>query len=343
MKDVAPPGWDALTVEVPGGHVLQSTVSAAHAVEDGWRPRFVTFTDGAGALVLTRRRAPLPGFLAYASRGPVAGEGGAQAAAARALALGRWARRAGATILAVDPELDADPSFEATLAAGGFVPAEEIQPSRHRLVVSWASGTDEAALFAGLSKTTRQRVRQRAAPGGDGAGGRGRRPLARSGPLPGRHGRPQGLHLLLATRLPDLVATPARRPGWAGCSWPRPGTGSLAACSCTARAATSRPPSRPTIPPPARRSPGRCSCCAGMPCAWPSRAGCRAWTWAGWTSPGHGAGPSRATRRGGCTSTRSASARTGSNRRGHTSWSSARPSTARGLVARSARRALRRR
>ena len=159
VKDVAPPGWDALTVDVPGGHVLQSTVSAAHAVEDGWRPRFVTFTDGAGALVLTRHRAPLPGFLAYASRGPVAGEGGAQAAAARALALGRWARRAGATILAVDPELDADPSFEASLAAGGFAPAEEIQPSRHRLVVSWAPGTDEAALFAGLSKTTRQRVR----------------------------------------------------------------------------------------------------------------------------------------------------------------------------------------
>jgi lipid II:glycine glycyltransferase (peptidoglycan interpeptide bridge formation enzyme) len=159
VTDVAPPGWDALTVDVPGGHVLQSTVWAAQTVEEGWRSRFVTFTDGAGALVLTRRRAPLPGFLAYASRGPVAGEGGARAAAARALALGRWARGAGATILAVDPELDADDAFEATLAAGGFVPAEEIQPSRHRLVVSWAPGTEEDALFAGLSKTTRQRVR----------------------------------------------------------------------------------------------------------------------------------------------------------------------------------------
>jgi hypothetical protein len=159
VTDVAPPGWDVLTVDVPGGHVLQSTVWASQTVEEGWRSRFVTFTDGAGALVLTRRRAPLPGFLAYASRGPVAGEGGAPAAAARALALGRWARGAGATILAVDPELDADQAFEATLAAGGFVPAEEIQPSRHRLVVSWPQGTSEDTLFGGLSKTTRQRVR----------------------------------------------------------------------------------------------------------------------------------------------------------------------------------------
>jgi len=159
VTDVAPPGWDALTVDVPGGHVLQSTVWAAHTVEEGWRSRFVTFTDGAAALVLTRRRAPLPGFLAYASRGPVAAEGGAGAAAARSLALGRWAHGAGATILAVDPELDADEAFEATLAAGGFVPAEEIQPSRHRLVVGWAPGASEDTLFGGLSKTTRQRVR----------------------------------------------------------------------------------------------------------------------------------------------------------------------------------------
>jgi hypothetical protein len=125
----------------------------------GWRARFATFTDGGAALVLTRRRAPLPGFLAYASRGPVAGADGATASAARALALGEWARRAGATVLAVDPELDADTTYEARLAAGGFVPAEEIQPSRHRLVVSWAPGAAEDELWAGLSKTTRQRVR----------------------------------------------------------------------------------------------------------------------------------------------------------------------------------------
>jgi len=159
VTEVAPPGWDALTVDVPGGHVLQSAVWAVQASEDGWQPRFVSFTDGAAALVLTRQRPPLPGFLAYASRGPVAGEGGARGAAARALALGRWARQEGATILAVDPELDADAAFEATLAAGGFVPAEEIQPSRHRLVASWAAGTAEETLFARLSKTTRQRVR----------------------------------------------------------------------------------------------------------------------------------------------------------------------------------------
>ncbi len=159
VASAAPAGWDRLTVDVPGGHVLQSAVWADHAVTLGWRPLFMTFTDGGAALVLTRRRRPLPGLLAYASRGPAPGRGGPAAAAMRALALGGWARAARATILAVDPELPADDTYDTTLAAGGFVATEELQPSRHRLEVTWPVGATEAELRAGLGKTTRQRLR----------------------------------------------------------------------------------------------------------------------------------------------------------------------------------------
>jgi lipid II:glycine glycyltransferase (peptidoglycan interpeptide bridge formation enzyme) len=157
--DLPPADWDARTVDPPGGHVLQGTAWAEQCRAWGWHPRFVTFDDGRAALVLVSRTPPLPGFVAYCPRGPITDGDAPADAAARALALAAWARADGATILAVDPELDADPSFEATLAAGGFRPAEEIQPSRHRLVLDLPAGTDEEALRGRLSRSTRQRIR----------------------------------------------------------------------------------------------------------------------------------------------------------------------------------------
>ncbi len=161
----APAGWDAATVDVPGGHVLQGTAWAEHNRTLGWGPRFVAFDDGRAALVLTRRRWPLPGFLAYASRGPVAAGDPPVTVAARAAALAAWARGAGATILAVDPELDADPAYDAALEAAGFRPTEEIQPSRHRLVLAIPPGASEADLLARVARGTRQRIRAAQAAG----------------------------------------------------------------------------------------------------------------------------------------------------------------------------------
>ena len=132
VRPTAPDGWDAHAVEPPGGHVLQGTAWAAHRASLGWSPQFVTFDDERVALVLTHRQPPLPGFVAYAPRGPIAAGDPPDAVAARAVALACWARDAGGTILAVDPELDQDPRYESALGAGGFVETEEIQPSRHR-------------------------------------------------------------------------------------------------------------------------------------------------------------------------------------------------------------------
>lgn len=159
VAEQAPAGWDALTVAPPGGHVLQSAAWAEHRRDHGWRPRFVAFDDGRAALVVTRRLRPMPGFLAYAPRGPIGAGDPAERVAGRALALAHWLRTEGATVLVVDPVLDATPSYGAALRAGGFAPTEEIQPSRHRLVLPLGPGATEEQLLAGFAKTTRQRIR----------------------------------------------------------------------------------------------------------------------------------------------------------------------------------------
>jgi lipid II:glycine glycyltransferase (peptidoglycan interpeptide bridge formation enzyme) len=159
VADSVPAGWDAATVEPGGGHVLQSAAWAEHRRGQGWRPRFVRFSDERSALVLTRRQPPLPGFLAYAPRGPISAGDPVDQVASRAAALADWLRGEGGTILAVDPELDADPAYDARLAAAGFTETEEIQPSRHRLVLPLPSGSDEESVLAGMSKQTRQRIR----------------------------------------------------------------------------------------------------------------------------------------------------------------------------------------
>ena len=158
MLGAPPAGWDAVTVDPPGGHVLQGTAWAAHRHRQGWRPRFVLFDDRRAALVLTRARPPLPGFLAYCPRGPIAAGDPPALVAARAEALAQRLRAEGATIFAVDPELDADPAYDAAMAAAGFRATEEIQPSRHRLVLDLPPGTDEAGLLAAMSKSARQRI-----------------------------------------------------------------------------------------------------------------------------------------------------------------------------------------
>jgi len=158
VAEVPPPDWDARTVDAPGGHLLQGAAWAEQCRGWGWRPRFVGFDDGRAALLLVSRTPPLPGYVAYCPRGPITAGDQPAAAAARAVALAAWARADGAMVLAVDPEIDADPSFETALAAGGFRGVEEIQPSRHRLVLDLPAGTAEDALLGGMSRSTRQRI-----------------------------------------------------------------------------------------------------------------------------------------------------------------------------------------
>jgi lipid II:glycine glycyltransferase (peptidoglycan interpeptide bridge formation enzyme) len=155
----APADWDDATVTPPGGHVLQSRAWAEHRAGQGWQPRFVSFDDGRRALVLTRRQPPLPGFAAYAPRGPISAGDPAEALAARVIALSTWVRSAGGRVLTIDPELSANPKYEGILAAGRFKQREEIQASRHRMLVPLPTGTTEDSLLANMSKSARQRIR----------------------------------------------------------------------------------------------------------------------------------------------------------------------------------------
>ena len=155
--------WDRRAVRAPGGHVYQSTVWAAQRARLGWKPRFVMLDDDHRALVLLRSFPIVGGSSAYVPRGPVVAPGerrdGGEAAADRVNALANWLVEAGVAVVATDAEVPAsDTAYGTRLRRLGFHPITEIQPSRHRVSVALADGTDDDAVRAGFTKSTRQRI-----------------------------------------------------------------------------------------------------------------------------------------------------------------------------------------
>ena len=53
-----------------------------------------------------------------------------------------------------------DDGYRATTGAAGFHAIPEIQPSRHRMAIALPAAGDEAAVFDGIAKATRQRIRR---------------------------------------------------------------------------------------------------------------------------------------------------------------------------------------
>lgn len=156
---VAPPDWDARAVSPPGGHVMQSAAWARYRAERGLEPRFLAFDDGATALVLLKRSPLLPGVEAVVRRGPAHRDEPGAVAAARATAIAAWAADHGARDLFLDPERPVDPAYEAAMEAAGFHVADGPEPSIHVMRLDLAPDADEAAVLAGCSKSTRQRIR----------------------------------------------------------------------------------------------------------------------------------------------------------------------------------------
>ncbi len=150
--------WDARTVDRPGGHVYQSRAWAEHRRASGWTPRFLVDDAHGRTLALTR---PWPlggGGSAYLPRGPVGGTG--EALAARQIAVAEALGRDGIDVIAADPEIPAaDVAYGQAIRAAGFRLIEEIQPSRHRVSLALPVGPDQAAVFEGVAKSTRQRIR----------------------------------------------------------------------------------------------------------------------------------------------------------------------------------------
>jgi len=176
--------WDQRTVQAPGGHVYQSSVWAAQRARLGWRPLHVQLDGDHAALVLLRPFPLIGGTGAYVPRGPVvdAGDAGAPAAG-RMAALTVWLAERGVAVVATDAEVPAaDTAYGRGLRAAGFHPIPEIQPSRHRVNLALAQDTDDAAVRAGFSKSTRQRIAGAERDGviverHDAAGWRGAHPL----------------------------------------------------------------------------------------------------------------------------------------------------------------------
>jgi lipid II:glycine glycyltransferase (peptidoglycan interpeptide bridge formation enzyme) len=155
-------GWDALTVEAPGGHVYQSRAWAEHRRRSGWMPRFLVTHDGGRVLALTRHWPLIGGGSAYMPRGPVpsATTATAEDLAKRQVAVAATLAAEGIDVVAADPEIPAAATgFRDAIAAAGFRPIEEIQPSRHRVSLPLGPDADETAAFEAIAKSTRQRIR----------------------------------------------------------------------------------------------------------------------------------------------------------------------------------------
>ncbi len=161
VREAAPdelPGWDALTVDVPGGDVQQSLAWAVHRERTGWRRHHLVLDDGAAVLALGRPWRFIGGGRLYVPRGPVPAGAGPEVVAGRLAAIAAWARDAGFDAILADPEIPAGGGFPALLAGLGFHQVEEIGPSRHRVGVPIPPGADDAALLAGMAPKTRQQV-----------------------------------------------------------------------------------------------------------------------------------------------------------------------------------------
>jgi lipid II:glycine glycyltransferase (peptidoglycan interpeptide bridge formation enzyme) len=74
-------------------------------------------------------------------------------------ALAEHLRAQGVRDLFVDPELDADPRYDAAMDRYGFRPAAEFQPSTHVMRLSLPPDSTETTVLAGFTRSIRQRIR----------------------------------------------------------------------------------------------------------------------------------------------------------------------------------------
>jgi lipid II:glycine glycyltransferase (peptidoglycan interpeptide bridge formation enzyme) len=151
--------WDERAVDAPGGHVYQSRAWAEHRAASGWQPDHLVFEDGYRVLALRRALPLVGGWSAYIPRGPIAAAESAAQTADRLAVVVDYLATGEVAVVATDAEIPAATGYRERLAAIGFQPIEEIQPSRHRVSLALAGRTEEE-VFAGVSKSTRQRIRK---------------------------------------------------------------------------------------------------------------------------------------------------------------------------------------
>jgi lipid II:glycine glycyltransferase (peptidoglycan interpeptide bridge formation enzyme) len=151
--------WDDLTVRPAGGHVLQSRAWAEYRSRTGWEPRHLIGSDGSAVLVLLRPWPLIGGASAYVSRGPIP-NGSVSQLVDRLSGVTSWLAANRVDVVAADAEVATWTGYPDLLGAIGYRPIEEIQPSRHRLVLRLDPRADEEAVFGNIAKSTRQRIHQ---------------------------------------------------------------------------------------------------------------------------------------------------------------------------------------
>jgi lipid II:glycine glycyltransferase (peptidoglycan interpeptide bridge formation enzyme) len=158
-------GWDAFVEANPRASYLQLSAWAGTKAANGWRPWPVEARapgGSVGARILLRRPAGVPWTFAYAPRGPIAAAWDpASLSALTERVRSSASTQARISHLRIDPEIELDGpddlegSTRRTLAALGWRPAPEVQPSVTRVV---DLAQDEAALWSGLRGKWRQYV-----------------------------------------------------------------------------------------------------------------------------------------------------------------------------------------
>jgi lipid II:glycine glycyltransferase (peptidoglycan interpeptide bridge formation enzyme) len=150
-------------VASPRGHVYQSRAWAEYRAAQGSQTWHLAFDDGFRLLILGRPRSIVGDGSAYASRGPIP-EVSPERSAQRAAAAAELLANEGQAALTVDGETPAESGLGPLLAAAGFEPTEELQPSRHSMDVRLGPddlpNSDEKTIFASFGATTRNLIRQ---------------------------------------------------------------------------------------------------------------------------------------------------------------------------------------
>ncbi|NQW55255.1 MAG: GNAT family N-acetyltransferase [Chloroflexi bacterium] len=155
--------WDARAVDAPGGDVHQGSAWLTYRASLG-REAIALEADDAPLGILLNR-APLFGLpKGHAPRGPLAPWGATVAqvvaVAERIQRVATWlGAEYGLVALDADPWLPAGEATESAFRNAGLQETDEIFPSQHTMVLrASATGTSEADLFEGITKSTRQRI-----------------------------------------------------------------------------------------------------------------------------------------------------------------------------------------
>lgn len=159
VVEASPQEWSRrLTRNPDGGNVFQGPAFAEHKGAFGWSPLYVVVdTDDAEVAVTVLTRS-VPGFGAvwYAPKGP--GVTTAAGAADVVQALGELAKRRGAFLLKVEPELLDTVGNRTTLAHAGLEETWNVQPNGSTVILDITQ--DLESIEAGFSRGTRYNIRK---------------------------------------------------------------------------------------------------------------------------------------------------------------------------------------